>query len=73
MLKRFGLNNTILFAKMEEALKSVLPITAIVFVVCFALVPVPAGALLAFVFGSILLTVGMGLFTLGADIAMTTI
>ena len=73
MLKRFGLNNTILFAKMEEALKSVLPITAIVFVVCFALVPVPAGALLAFVFGSILLTVGMGLFTLGADIAMTPI
>ncbi|MFR5881325.1 MAG: hypothetical protein ACLUEQ_11260 [Cloacibacillus evryensis] len=36
----------------------------------FRLVPVPAGALLAFVFGSILLTVGMGLFTLGAD-AMT--
>ncbi|MDO5116566.1 MAG: DUF1538 domain-containing protein [Synergistaceae bacterium] len=73
MLKKFGLNNTILVAKMEEALKSVLPITAIVFAVSFALVPVPAGALLAFVFGSILLIVGMGLFTIGADIAMTPI
>ena len=73
MLKKFGLSNTILFSKMEEALKSVLPIAAIVFAVCFALVPVPAGALLAFVFGSILLVIGMGLFTLGADIAMTPI
>lgn len=73
MLKNFGLNNTILLAKMEEALKSVLPITAIVFAVCFMLVPVPVGALLAFVFGSILLVIGMGLFTLGADIAMTPI
>ncbi len=73
MLKKFGLNNTILLAKMEEALKSVLPIAAIVFAVCFMLVPVPVGALLAFVFGSILLVIGMGLFTLGADIAMTPI
>lgn len=71
--EKFGLSNTILFSKMEEALKSVLPIAAIVFAVCFALVPVPVGALLAFVFGSILLVIGMGLFTLGADIAMTPI
>lgn len=72
-MKKFLLNNTIIASKMDEALKSVLPVTAIVFAVCFALVPVPAGALLAFVFGSIMLVIGMGLFTIGVDLAMTPI
>lgn len=73
MLRRFGLTNSILLSKMEESAKSALPIVAIVFLICFTFVPVPAGALLAFVFGSILLIIGMGLFTIGVDIAMTPI
>lgn len=73
MLKKLGLDNTILMAKLEESLKSTLPVVAIVFAICFAFIPVPVGALLAFVFGSILLIVGMGFFTIGVDMAMTPI
>ena len=73
MLKKLGLDNTILAAKLAESLKSTLPVVAIVFAVCFIFIPVPAGALLAFVFGSILLVVGVGLFTIGVDMAMTPI
>ncbi len=73
MWKKLGLDNTILVAKLEESLKSTLPVVAIVFAVCFIFIPVPAGALLAFVFGSIMLVVGVGLFTIGVDMAMTPI
>ena len=59
--------------KFKEAISSVIPITLIVFVLCFFLVPVPSGALLAFTFGAALLVVGMAFFTLGADLAMTPI
>lgn len=73
MWKKLGLDNTIIAAKLAESLKSTLPVVAIVFAVCFIFIPVPAGALLAFVFGSILLVVGVGLFTIGVDMAMTPI
>ncbi len=73
MLKKLGLDNTILVAKLEESLKSTLPVVAVVFAICFAFIPVPAGALLAFVLGSVLLIVGMGFFTIGVDMAMTPI
>lgn len=73
MWKKLGLDNTIIAAKLSESLKSTLPVVAIVFAVCFIFIPVPAGALLAFVFGSILLVVGVGLFTIGVDMAMTPI
>ena len=59
--------------KFKEALSSVLPITLIVFCLCFFMVPVPSSALLAFAFGAVLLIVGMAFFTLGTDLAMTPI
>ena len=59
--------------KFKEALSSVLPITLIVFCICFFMVPVPSSALLAFAFGAVLLVVGMAFFTLGTDLAMTPI
>ena len=59
--------------KFREAISSVLPITVIVFLICFFMVPVPNSALLAFAFGAILLIVGMAFFTLGTDLAMTPI
>lgn len=62
-----------LIEKIKESLASVLPITLIVFVLCFTVAPVPASALLSFLFGAFLLIIGMGLFTLGADLAMTPI
>ena len=61
------------FEKFREAAASVLPITLIVAVMCFTFVPVTADLLLAFLVGSVLLVVGMGLFTLGSDVSMTQI
>ena len=66
-------SRNVLKQKWKESLSSVLPITALVFVICFFLIPVPTSALLAFVLGALLLIVGMSAFTLGADLAMTPI
>ena len=59
--------------KMKEAASSVLPVTVIVAALCLALVPVDTGLMLSFLIGSLLLIVGMGLFTLGADMSMSRI
>lgn len=66
-------SRNLLKEKWRESLTSVLPITIIVFLICFFLIPVSNSALLAFIFGALLLIFGMGLFTLGTDIAMTPI
>jgi hypothetical protein len=62
--------NKILKEKIMEAFSSVLPITAIVLIVSVVLVPMPSGTVLMFMAGSTLLIIGMGFFTLGADMAM---
>jgi hypothetical protein len=62
--------NKILKEKIMEAFSSVLPITVIVLVTSVVLVPMPAGTILMFLAGAALLVVGMGFFTLGADMAM---
>ena len=63
--------NTILGPKISESLSSVLPVTGIVLLLLVTVVPVPAEMLLAFLIGAVFLIVGMGLFTLGAETAMT--
>ena len=63
--------NTILGPKISESLSSVLPVTFIVLFLLVTIVPVPAELLLAFLLGAVMLIVGMGLFTLGAETAMT--
>ncbi|MDR3192730.1 MAG: DUF1538 domain-containing protein, partial [Treponema sp.] len=60
----------VLKEKIMEAFGSVLPITAIVLIASVVLVPMPAGTVLMFLAGAALLVVGMGFFTLGADMAM---
>jgi hypothetical protein len=62
--------NKILKEKIMEAFSSVLPITAIVLIASVVLVPMPAGTILLFLGGASLLIIGMGFFTLGADMAM---
>ena len=62
---------TIIGPKIAESLSSVLPVTGIVLFLLVTIVPVPAEMLLAFLLGAVLLIVGMGLFTLGAETAMT--
>lgn len=61
-----------LFNKIKEALLSVLPVVAIVLVMYFTpLVSLTGQELAAFCISSVLLVIGIGLFNLGADIAMT--
>lgn len=67
----FKNNRTILHLKVKESVASAAPITVIVFALCFTVVPVPAGLLMTFVFGVVMLIIGMGMFTLGADLSMT--
>ncbi|MDR0443323.1 MAG: DUF1538 domain-containing protein [Treponema sp.] len=62
--------NKILKEKIMEAFSSVVPITAIVLIASVVLVPMPSGTILMFLAGSALLIIGMGFFTLGADMAM---
>ncbi len=57
--------------KILESLSSVLPITAIVLLLGIFVTPIPSGMLVLFLFGALLLVFGMGLFTLGVDLAMT--
>lgn len=63
----------ILMEKLKEATASVLPISLIVMAISFALVPVDAGLMLSFVIATAMLILGMGLFTLGADMSMSRI
>jgi hypothetical protein len=56
--------------KLQEALFSVLPITIIVTLLHLTIAPIPLHTFLLFLFGSILLIIGMAFFTLGADISM---
>ena len=59
--------------KFKEAAASVLPIVIIVGVMCLTFVPMQADLMLSFLIGSLMLIVGMGLFTLGSDVSMTPI
>ncbi len=62
--------NRNLSEKIKESLASVLPITVIVIILHFTLTPMPNGLFMLFVIGAIMLILGMGLFTLGADMSM---
>ncbi|MBQ3235193.1 MAG: DUF1538 domain-containing protein [Clostridia bacterium] len=66
-------DKTIISEKVKDAFSSVLPITLIVLILCFSIVPLDSGMFLSFIVGALLVIVGMGLFTLGADTAMTPI
>jgi hypothetical protein len=59
-----------LVANIKDALSSVMPITIIVLALNFTFTPMPFAVRGLFIIGAIFLILGMGLFTLGADIAM---
>jgi hypothetical protein len=62
--------NEVLLEKIKEAFSAVLPITAIVLIASVILVPLPGSVILMFLCGAALLIIGMGFFTLGADMAL---
>ena len=66
-------DRTIISEKVREAFLSVFPITLIVLALSVSVTPIDSGVFLAFILGAFLVVVGMGLFTLGADTAMTPI
>ena len=66
MIKKSLLQNE-LGGALGESLKSVLPIFAIVLVLSISLVPMNPGILVMFLFGTIMLIVGMSLFTIGSE------
>ena len=62
----------ILSEKLKESFASVLPVTLIVLVLSFTpLVSFSTKELLVFAVSAVFLVVGIGLFNLGADLAMT--
>ena len=62
----------ILLSKMKEALISVLPVTVIVLVISFTpLVNLSVTETVAFAVSAVGLIIGIALFNLGADLAMT--
>ncbi|MBE6598454.1 MAG: DUF1538 domain-containing protein [Ruminococcaceae bacterium] len=71
--KSFGEHHAVLREKIRESLISVLPIIVIVMLLCLTIAPVPAELLLSFLIGAVMIIVGMGLFTLGAEKSMTPI
>lgn len=61
-----------LLLKLKEALISVLPITAIVLIISFTpLVELSTTEIVAFAVSAVFLILGIGLFNLGSDLAMT--
>lgn len=64
---------TILREKIMESFRSVLPIALIVCVLSFTILPIPADMMLIYIASVVLLTVGMGIFTLGVDLSMTPV
>lgn len=62
--------NRNLVEKVKESISSVLPISIIVIILNFTLSPMPKGMFMLFGIGVIMLILGMGLFTLGADMSM---
>ncbi|NLV21679.1 MAG: DUF1538 domain-containing protein [Syntrophomonadaceae bacterium] len=64
---------SVIISKLIEVLYSVLPITAIVVFLNFTLTPIDTPLLMRFVFGAVLIIIGLTVFLLGVDIGITPI
>lgn len=59
--------------KLKESISSVLPISLIVFALCLFFIPINTGLVLSFLIGTVMIIIGMALFTIGSDLSMTQI
>ena len=59
--------------KIKEACASVMPIALIMLLLSFTICPLPNDIFIAYLIGTCLLIVGLGLFSLGADLSMSRI
>lgn len=64
---RFG---ELLREKVHESVVSVLPITVIVLLLSMSIAPLTAETMILFLFGAVMLVLGMSFFTLGVDMSM---
>ena len=59
--------------KFSETMKAVMPILAIVLLLCFTIAPIPPSILMTFLVGAALLIIGMLFFNVGVELSMTPI
>lgn len=71
--KLFSENRSAIAEKIKEAASSVLPIVILVSLLCFSIAPINPDLMLNFFVGTIMVIVGIGLFSLGADTSMIPI
>ncbi len=71
--KLFSENRSAIAEKIKEAACSVLPIVILVSLLCFSIAPINPDLMLNFFVGTIMVIVGIGLFSLGADTSMIPI
>lgn len=64
---------SLLTEKFKEVLFSVLPITLIVLILNFTIVPLETDILIRFIIGSLLVIIGLAIFLFGVDLAITPI
>ena len=65
--------NSVIRAKLNESLKSILPIALVVFLLSATLVPMDTGSFLLFLLGIVCLIIGLSVFTMGAEMSMQTL
>lgn len=56
---------------LKESVRSVLPVSLIILVLCFTIAPIDISSFTSFLFGAVMIIVGMALFSLGAEMSMT--
>ena len=66
-------NRTAIAEKVKESAGSVLPIIIIVSLLCFSIAPINTDLMLNFFIGTVMVILGIGLFSLGADTSMIPI
>lgn len=66
-------NRTAVSEKIKESARSVFPIVFIVTLLCFSIAPINTDLMLNFFIGTVMVIVGIGLFSLGADTSMIKI
>lgn len=59
-----------IFSSIKESVTSVIPIALIVLILSVTCVPLDAGVLVMFLFGTVLLIIGMSFFTVGSGMSM---
>ena len=64
---------SVLWQKVQEVISSVFPITVIVIILNFTIAPIDTSLFLRFLLGAVIITIGLGIFLFGADLAIQPI